>query len=422
MVARPAGFRLGKEESNMYRMLLFAGIFLLLLAPAALAQDEDKPRIGLLAYETGSAFTITKGILDTLLAYGFINPEAYSGEGGYGTEDPVGADSPIELHISFPAFGGDRAREAVANALDHEVDALITLAALNATLDLEDPPAIFFADVYNPYDAGIADAPCVKPAHVIGLETTINYEDILPLLQMQIPDLQTIGTLHDSGDASGVYGAGQIAELGEALGLTVLQSAVASAADLALAAEGLVSKGVEAFLLPMDYTTLAGMPLISTISNDSGIPVLYANVDCLFTGATISAGFYQYFDNGSALGLLLAAWLNGELDIAGSGIVTQAGDLIVGINQAMMALQEYEIAQQLQDRVDFAIVPLEEGAAFPVRIEMYSDVALTEFQHADKFTPLEARAERDRAILDSVEECSPERIAAQQAELDAMDE
>ena len=413
----------------MIRKLLITGTLLLLMAQAVLvqAQPEAKPRIGLLGYETGSAFTITKGVLDTLLAYGYINPEAYSGEGGYGTEDPVGADSPIEFTISFPAFGSDRAREAVANALDQEVDALITLstpltlAALNATLDLEDPPAIFFADVYNPYDAGIADASCIKPAHVIGLETTINYEDILPLLLMQIPDLQTIGTLHDSGDASGIYGAGQIAELGEALGLTVLQSAVASAADLALAAEGLVSKGVEAFLLPMDYTTLAGMPLISTISNDSGIPVLYANVDSLFTGATISAGFYQYYDNGSALGLLLAAYLNGELEIASSGIVTQAGDLIVGINQAMMAMQEYEIAQQLQDRMDFAIVPLEEGAAFPVRVEMYSEVARTEFQHAGAFTPLEARAEQDRAILDSVEECTAERIAEQQAELDAME-
>ncbi len=411
----------------MFRYLIVAAIFLSLLAPAALAQDEHKPRIGLLGYETPSAFTITKGVLDMLLVYGYINPEAYSGEGGYGTEDPVGADSPIEFTISFPAFGSDRAREAVANALDQDVDALITLstpltlAALNATHDLEDPPAMFFADVYNPYDAGIADAPCIKPAHVIGLETTINYGDILPLLQMQIPDLQTIGTLHDSGDASGVYGAGQIAELGEALGLTVLESAVASAADLALAAEGLVSKGVEAFLLPMDYTTLAGMPLISTISNESGIPVLYANVDSLFTGATISAGFYQYFDNGSALGLLLAAWLNGELDIASSGIVTQAGDLIVGINQAMMAMQEYEIARQLQDRMDFAIVPLEAGTAFPVRIEMYSDAAQAEFQHADTFKPLEARAESDRAFLDSVEECTAERIARQQAELDAMD-
>ena len=413
----------------MIRKPLITGMLLLLMAQATLvqAQTEAKPRIGLLAYETGSAYTIVKGVLDTLLAYGYINPEAYSGEGGYGTEDPVGADSPIEFQISFPAFGSDRAREAVANALDQELDALITLstpltlAALNATLDLEDPPAIFFADVYNPYDAGIADAPCIKPAHVIGLETNINYEDILPLLLMQIPDLQTIGTLHDSGDASGIYGAGQIAQLGEALGLTVLQSAVASAADLALAAEGLVSKGVEAFLLPMDYTTLAGMPLISTISNDSGIPVLYANVDSLFTGATISAGFYQYFDNGSALGLLLAAYLNGELDIASSGIVTQAGDLIVGVNTAMMALQEYEIAQQLQDRVDFAIVPVEEGAAFPVRIEIYSEVARTEFQHAGAFKPLEARAEQDRAILDSVEECTAERVAEQQAELDAMD-
>lgn len=48
----------------MLRYLIVAAIFCLLLAPAALAQDEHKPRIALLGYETGSAFTITKGVLD----------------------------------------------------------------------------------------------------------------------------------------------------------------------------------------------------------------------------------------------------------------------------------------------------------------------------------------------------------------------
>ena len=232
----------------MMKKLLGIGICLLLLAQAVLAQaqTEGKPRIGILAYETGSAYTIVKGVLDTLFAYGYVNPEAYSGEGGYSTENPVGDDSPIELQMVFPPFGIELAREAVASALDQEPDMLVTLstpltvAALNATYDMENAPAIFFADVYNPYDAGIADAPCIKPAHVIGLETSIDYANILPLLQMQIPDLQTIGTLHNSGDASGIYGASQIAELGEALGLTVVQSAVASAADLALA-EGIQS-------------------------------------------------------------------------------------------------------------------------------------------------------------------------------------
>ncbi|MCY4465523.1 MAG: ABC transporter substrate binding protein [Chloroflexi bacterium] len=392
---------------------------------AAQAQTEGKPRIGILAYQTGATYTIVKGVLDTLFAYGYVNPEAYSGEGGYSTENPVGDDSPIELQMVFPPFGIELAREAVASALDQEPDMLVTfstpltVAALNATFDMENPPAIFFADVYNPYNAGIADAPCIKPAHVIGLETNINYAEILPVLQLQIPDLQTIGTLHNSGDASGIYGASQIAELGEALGLTVVQSAVASAADLALAAEGLVGKGVEAFLLPMDYTTLAGMPLISTISNDNGIPVLYANVDSLFTGATIGAGFYQYYDNGNRLGLLLTAYLNGELDIAASAIAAQEGDMIVGINQAMAAMQNYEFSQPLQDRVDFAIVPMEAGAAFPVRIEIYSEVAETEFHYASTFKPLEAREESDRAFLAGLE-CTAERIAEQQAELDAM--
>ena len=56
----------------------------------------------------------------------------------------------------------------------------MTQAALNATNDLDDPPTIFFADVYNPREAGIAEAPCVKPAHVTGLMSATKYEDIVP--------------------------------------------------------------------------------------------------------------------------------------------------------------------------------------------------------------------------------------------------
>ena len=403
------------------KMLLRVGILLLLLTPAALAQDEDKPSVWLLAFgENGETRVILTGLLDALEAYGFIDPEDRSQQRGVQMIDSA-ENSAIRFNRSLADYELDRVRELVAKALDHEPDVLVTItapltqAALHATLDMDDPPAIFFAGVYNPYEAGIADAPCIKPDHVIGSEATVDYERVVSLLLLQNPDMKTVGTIHNSSDASGIYGAGRIAELGESLGLKVEQSAVVFPADLALAAEGLVSKGVEAILLPMDYTTTAGLPLITNVANDQGIPVFYASIDGLFRGAAIGAGFDQWFEQGNNIGAMLAAYLNGELDLASSGISALTGEMIVGIS---LLDESISIPEPLREQADMFFMMHEGQHVFNVTSERAQAGAIRIYQSEP--APLEAREESDRAFLAALE-CTPERIAEQQAELDAMD-
>ena len=397
------------------------GICLLLLAPAALAQDEDKPSVWLLAFtENGETKAIQTGLMDALEAYGFINPDDRSHHRGVQMIDSA-ENSAIRFNRAVADYEMDRVREVVANALDHEPDALVTItapltqAALHATHDLEDPPAIFFAGVYNPYEAGIADAPCIKPDHVIGSESTVDYERVMSLLLLQNPDMKTVGTIHNSGDASGIYGAGRIAELGESLGLSVEQTAVVFPADLALAAEGLVSKGVEAILLPMDYTTTAGLPLITNIANDQGIPVFYASIDGLFRGAAVGAGFDQWFTQGNNIGAMLAAYLNGELDLASSGISALSGEMTVGVS---LLDESISIPEPLREQADIFFIMHEGQHVFDV----VSERALAEAMriYYSEPDPLEARAESDSAFLAALA-CTAERIAEQQAELDALD-
>ncbi len=407
--------------SAKYKMSLLVGIFLLLLAPAAQAQEDDRPSVWLLAFgDNGETRAIVTGMLDALEAYGFINPEDRSKHRGVQMIDSA-ENSAIRFNRSFASYEMDRVREVVADALDHEPDVLVTItapltqAALHATQDLDDPPAIFFAGVYNPYEAGIADAPCIKPDHVIGSESTVDYERVMSLLLLQNPDMKTVGTIHNSSDASGIYGAGQIAELGDSLGLTVEQSAVVFPADLALAADGLISKGVEAILLPMDYTTTAGLPLITNIANDQGIPVFYASIDGLFRGAAIGAGFDQWFTQGNNIGAMLAAWLNGELDLASSGISALTGEMTVGVS---LLDESISIPEPLREQADLFFVMHEGEHVFNVVSERARAEAMRIYYSEPD--PLEARAESDRAFLAGLE-CTAERIAEQQAELDAMD-
>jgi ABC-type uncharacterized transport system substrate-binding protein len=410
----------------MSKKWLVIGLLLYLLASSALAQNEDRPSVWLLSfYPFGPANAIQTGMLDVLESYGLIHPEDRSDQ-RMQVMIESSDNSPIEFNRLDANFELDRLRELVAHALDHEPDALVTisapmtLAALQATADMDDPPAIFFADVYNPYTAGIAEAPCIKPAHVSGAQSVIDYEAIAGLPLLQNPDITIIGTIHNAGDASGAYGAGKIAEFGEALGLTVEQAAVTTLADLALATGGLVSKGVEAILLPMDYMNLAGLPLVSGVANDQGVPVYFSSLDGLVLGATVGAGNSQLMPLGDAVGLMLASYLAGELDPATTGISTLADDMFVGINMHNADQMDFSFSQALQERADMSLT-MDEASGLP-SIMPISPAAQAGIGQAfyGGAAPLEARQERDQAFLAELE-CTPERIAEQQAALAAME-
>ena len=142
------------------------------------------------------------------------------------------------------------------DALDQEADVLVTLGtpvtlvAVNATLEMEDPPAVLFTAVHNPFQAGIADASCIKPAHVTGSEIETSYDFVFEALQKQDPDLAIIGTIFDTSAASGVYGVDRIADFAGELGITVEAAGVTALLDLRAAAEGLIEQGAEAIFCP----------------------------------------------------------------------------------------------------------------------------------------------------------------------------
>ena len=404
--------------------LLVIGILLMLATPFARA--DDKPGVWLITlYPAGPSLAIEESMLDALESYGLINPDDRSNE-RMQTMIESADNSAIQYNRLSANFELERLRELVAFALDHEPDALVTIsepatvAALLATQDLDDPPAIFFADVYSPYLAGIAEAPCIKPDHVSGAASELNYAEIVALLPLQNPDIQVFGTIHNSNDAGGTLGARDIAEAAEAAGLTVEQAAITAFPDLALAAGGLVSKGVEAILLPMDYLTLAGLPLVAGVAMENGIPLYYASLDGLILGATVGAGFSQWLTQGDAVGLMLAAYLAGELDPAVTGISAQAGQLAVGVNLFVSQMMGVEFSQALLEQADMSLT-MDAESGLP-SIELISPEAQDVIGHAfyGSAEPLEARQERDREFLAGLE-CTPERIAEEQAELAARE-
>ena len=308
---------------------------------------------------------------------------------------------------------------------------------------MDDPPVLLFASVFNPYEAGIAQASCIKPAHVTGLESITLYDDIVPLLLLQNPGMKKIGTVYSASETSGRLGAQEIAKRAEALGLTVEQAAVNSVADLAVAAEGLVAKGVEAFLIPSDLLTVAGMPSLMQVGIENSIPVFHSMANAVNDGATVSAGVSQGGMQGRLLGNMLAGALSGKLDISATGIGS-VSEITVSVSPDTAELQDVELSEALMARADMiyqdgvttgtflpemlkrAGLPEERIPAIaPLLAKALAGGGISELdlppQVAQAFRQMQAAqaAQQDIASALARLRCTDEMIAEQQAALDA---
>ena len=398
----------------MSKLLLTVLLMMLLVFPAA-AQDDGSPSIAILRFGSLPSLDITDGaILDLLESYGFISAEEnriLEGRVNHQGEN-------INVIWGEAGFDYPTISIMVEDALDQGADVLVTLGtpvtllAVNSTLDMEDPPAILFTAVHNPYLAGIADASCIKPAHVTGSEIETSYEYVFDALIKQNPALSVIGTIYDTSAASGVYGVDRIADLAGEMGIFVEVAGVAALSDLRAAADGLVQKGADAIVLPIDNLTTQGLPIIVIVANENGVPVFHPSMGAIYYGATIGAGYSGFYDNGVRVGLTLAAYLNGDIDIASTGIYVAASEGL-GINLDSANLQGVEVSDDLMREAD---VVMERGT--PTRV---SARVMRVIRQRGVVMPQEQRQEADMEYLANLQ-CTPEMIAEQQADLDAARE
>lgn len=372
----------------MLRKILLLALLFVLAIPLS-AQDEDVPTIAILRFGPLQPFEQSQqGTLDLLAAYGYVDGEN------------------INIIFGDAEFDFPTANLLAENALDEGADVIIAIttpvaqAVVNNTLDLVDPPIVLFNTVTSPYAAGIADASCLKPDYVWGSQALAPYANILPLLFDLNPDIETVGYMYNNAEANSVVSTEIVIAVAEELGLNLVIQTVTQTSDVGIAAEALVDDGAEAFFIPTDSTVSDGLPALLQVAEDVGIPVVHADSGQVYNGATVGAGL-NYYQEGVDTARILIAYLNGEIDIATTGIAQQQGTRLA-INLDSASAQGVEIPQGLLDQASFMIEGEESSEAPPVLEDL----------------DLEARMTSDMAYVDNLF-CSEELIAEQQAEVDA---
>lgn len=385
-------------------LVLIAVLVLGLALPMTAVGDDDNPTIAFLRYRASGTEDIAKpGIWDVLQAHELIS-----------ASERELLDENLDLdgeHINVMWL--DAASEVgninamVELSLDRGADILLTFSTpvtqitANITKEMDDPPALLFAIVSAPYSAGIADAPCIKMPHVTGTHMSIPYEQYVALSQVQMPDVQSIGTIVDPAQTQSVYGVSRITEFAEALGLTVEVASIASAADLPQATASLADKGVDVVMIGAGYTESRGIPAVLGVAKDYGIPVFGVSPRMIHHGAVVGAGFDDFYGEGVTVGRMIAAYIDGTLDISTTGISSRV-NIGVAVNLDSAAEFGITIADAIMDQAVMVI----ENEELTVLSEPPSLPEMT----------LEERKAGDAAFLAELE-CTPERIAEEEATL-----
>ena len=420
--ARPAfeqGFNAQGEEGTMRSVLLVlvtVALTLMSVLPG-LAQEEDRPTVAILRFGDGMSYDATEAaILDVLQSYGLLSEDENNSERlririTHPREEIQGE----RLNIIWGDAGFDLASAnlMVENALDREVDVIVSLTtavtqiAVDLTAQMDEPTPVFFTSVYNPFKAGIAESACIKPAHVTGSETHSSMEDMLALMLLQDPDLQTVGAIYHSSEIMGVLAADELAEAAAGLGVGVEEVGITNLADIRPATLSLLERGAGA-LVPLDLLTARGLPIVLVLANQAGVPVFYPSTAAIYLGATVASGNFAYYKQGVNVGVMLAHHLLGELDIASSGI-NVSRETAVGLNLDSAAMQDVEIVPELREMAEAIVVS--------GRLSHLSERLVTAMAGAGVVLSAEERRETDQAFLEGLH-CSPERIAEEQAALD----
>ena len=399
----------------MMRRFLLLFLLTLLLAAAASAQEEMPKTIAVLRYggPAGDPIFVEKRIIAMLESYGYISGE----EAAILNERRDLDGERVNLYWGDAGWDIPAANLMVERALDQEADVIVTVttpvsrAAINLTLDMDDPPVVIASSVLYPYPAGIAQASCLKPDHLIGVVLDVPMELLFRLLLTQQPDIERIGILAGATEISGSEGASALAALAQAHALSADAATIISQSDAILAAEGLMSKDIEALITSWDVLISHNMRSIMDIAQGEGLPVYIPSLPAVVSGAAVSAGNLRDDEEATGVARLLALYLGGDLDPATTGLLElrEAG---TAVNQDALAALGMTAAPELLAEADLVITDGEHNLS-----QRYLDALVD----GAVGLGVEENSEIDAALNASLQ-CTDEIIAEQQAALDAAGE
>ena len=247
--------------------------------------------------------------------------------------EALGSELDVTFEVSYDNCNGDATvlNQIIANFMADDVDLMVGIAtpvatAMQSATDGTDIPVVFSA-VSDPVSTGVVESLEAPGANLTGTSDYLDTNAIMDLIFAADPDADKIGLLYDVGQDSSATPIAHAKEYLEANGIEYVERTGTTTDEVMLAAQALVSDGVDAVFTPTDNTIMMAELAIYETFIEAGIPhytgadsfalngaflgygVDYANLgvetanmiaDILVDGADPASTPVMTFDNGTA--------------------------------------------------------------------------------------------------------------------------
>ena len=194
--------------------------------------------------------------------------------------DELGKEKGVAFKIDYDNPEADSAvmNQIISNFKADKVDLMVGIAtpvavAMQAATEDTDIPVVFSA-VSDPMAENVAlvDSLEIPGGNITGTSDYLDTNSIMNLIFAVNPDVKKIGFLYDVGQDSSATPIAHAKEYLEANGIEYVERTGTNAAEVAQAAQALVSDGVDAVFTPTDNTIMKSYLGIYEIFVEAGIP------------------------------------------------------------------------------------------------------------------------------------------------------
>lgn len=206
---------------------------------------------------------------------------------------------------------------------------------------------VAYSAVTDPFAAGLATDASTHPDWITGSQSLPPFGAVMDFALQLVPDAQVIGMPTAPAEANSAAVEAAIQAIADERGLTLETAAVTDSAEVAAAAEALVSRGVDLIILPTISTVEAGAAGLAQVADDNDIPVIGAAAPQAGNAASVAAGA-DYYAAGYRAGEIACAVLSGLATPADFDVIN-IEDPAVGANPANAEAQGITIPQSILD-------------------------------------------------------------------------
>lgn len=239
----------------------------------------------------------------------------------------IESEQGITINVKYDNCNADAnvMNQIIANFAADNVDLMVgvatpvAMAMQSATEDSKTP--VVFAAVSDPVGAGLVASLEEPGSNVTGSSDNLDTNSVMNLIFAQNPDAKKIGLLYDVGQDSSTAAIEHAKAYLDDKGVEYVERTATTAEEVALAAQALVSDGVDAMFTPTDNTIMKAELAIYETFADAGIPHYTGADSFALNGAFLGYGV-DYANLGRETADMIASILTEGKDPATTPVIT----------------------------------------------------------------------------------------------------